>query len=64
MLMFYSIIFICMLVAQAGLLLNWDTTFFSILSLTIVSAVIILYIYLFIRLLQKMKKYDKQSHIN
>ncbi|MCM3611764.1 DUF2812 domain-containing protein [Planococcus sp. MERTA32b] len=64
MLMFYSIIFICMLVAQAGLLLNWDATFFSILSLTIVSAVIILYIYLFIRLLQKMKKYDKQSHIN
>lgn len=62
MLTFYSIIFLCMIVAQAGLLLNWEPSFFSFLSISIVTAVVVLYIFLFIGLLQKMKKYEKQAN--
>lgn len=62
LLTFYSIIFFGMVVAQAGLLLNWEPTFFSILSLTFVTAVILLYIYLFIKLMQKINKYRSQVY--
>ena len=61
MLLFYSTIFLCMVVAQAGLLITWKPTFFSILSLTIVAAVVLLYLVLFIQLHQKINKYNKKS---
>lgn len=59
MLLFYTTIFICMIIAQAGLLLTWEATFFSTLSLAFVTAVIVLYIFLFIKLLQKINKYSR-----
>lgn len=61
MLLFYTTIFICMIVAQTGLLLNWENSFLSILAVTIVTAVIVLYIFLFIKLLQKINKYGNQN---
>lgn len=63
MLLFYSTLFICILVAQVGLLLSWELTFFSILSLGIVSFVVVLYIFLLGQLVQKIMKYDKQTNI-
>lgn len=63
MLLFYSTLFICILVAQAGLLLSWKPTFFSFLSLAIVSAVVVLYIFLLGQLVQKINKYDKKSNV-
>lgn len=64
MLLFYATIFICILVALAGMLLNWKPTFLSALSLGIVSAVVVLYLFLFIQLIQKIVKYNKKSHVN
>lgn len=63
MLTFYSIIFLCMIVAQAGLLLNWEPGFFSFLSVAVVTAVVVIYVFLFIGLLQKINKYDKKSQV-
>ena len=60
MLLFYITIFICMVVSQIGLLLTWNDGLLSKLILAFVTGVIILYIYLFIKLLQKMKKHEQQ----
>ena len=60
MLFFYLTIFICMVISQVGLLLTWDDNFFSKFALVFVTSVIVLYLYLFIKLLQKMKKYEKK----
>lgn len=60
MLLFYAIIFICMIVSQAGILLTWNGNLFSKFALAFVTAVILLYIYLFIKLILKMKKYENQ----
>lgn len=60
-LMFYSIIFICMVVAQAGLLLNWKPTILSAISLGLVTAVVPLYLFQFVQLIQKINKYNKKS---
>ena len=59
MLWFYFIIFVCMLVAQTGLLVMWSDDLLSKIAVAFVSAVIVLYIYLFIKLLQKLRKYEK-----
>ena len=60
MLLFYIIIFISMILSQTGLLLTWNGNVISVLALTLVSAVIMLYIYLFIKLIINMKKHENQ----
>ncbi|ALS79565.1 DUF2812 domain-containing protein [Planococcus kocurii] len=56
---FYLVIFACMLVTQIGLLLTWDGNLFSKFVLALVTAVLLLYVYLFIKLTQQMKKNEK-----
>ncbi len=56
---FYLVIFGCMLVTQIGLLLIWDGNLFSKFVLALVTAVLLLYVYLFIKLMQQMKKNEK-----
>ena len=60
MLYFYITIFVCMLVAQIGLFLTWNHTLFSKIALAFVTGVILLYIYLFIRLMRKMRNHEKR----
>lgn len=59
MLFFYITIFICMLVAQTGLLITWNGNVLSKFALVLVTAVLLLYFYLFIKLLQQMKRNEK-----
>lgn len=59
MFLFYTIIFLCMVVAQIGLLLTWNGDLFSKFALAFVTAVLLLYVYLFIKLFQQMKKNEK-----
>ena len=61
MLYFYIAIFIGMVVAQTGLFVSWDGETYQKIALAFVMAVLLLYIYLFIRLLQKMRKNEKLS---
>lgn len=61
MLWFYITIFICLLVSQAGLLLTWNGELFGKIALAFVWAVIVLYIYLFIKLIRKTKKNEETS---
>lgn len=61
MLNFYLILFLCLIVAQLGMISMWEPTFFSTFSLALVTAVTILYVFLFIMLLQKITKYNKKS---
>ena len=60
MLNFYLTIFLLLLVAQTGMISMWEPTFLSTFALTMVTAVTILYVFLFLMLLQKMRKYEKQ----
>lgn len=57
---FYLTIFLFLIVSQIGMLSMWEPTFFSTFALVLVTAVTILYIFLFIMLVQKMRKYEKQ----
>lgn len=60
MMKFYLTIFIFLMVAQIGTISMWEPTFFSTFTLILITAANILYILLFIMLLQKMKTYEKQ----
>lgn len=59
MLLFYITIFLCMIVSQIGLLVTWDGNIVSQFALGLVTAVLLLYIYLFIKLLQQMRRNQK-----
>lgn len=59
MLLFYLTIFFCMLLALTGLIVTWRLTLLSAIIVSLAAAVSILYIYLFIALLLKMRKYEK-----
>lgn len=59
MFFFYITIFLCMIVAQTGLLITWDGNILSTFALVLVTAVLLLYFYLFIKLLQQMKRNEK-----
>lgn len=59
MLLFYVAIFIGMLVSQIGIVLTWNGNLLSKFALVLVSAVVILYIFLFIKLLRQMRRAEK-----
>ena len=63
MLMFYAILFIAVFAALVGLLTTWRPSFFAYFSLTIVLSVVVLYLLLFIQLIQKILKYRKQANV-
>lgn len=59
MLWFYITFFIVLIVSQTALLLTWNGELFQKIILALVWAVIILYIYLFIKLIRKTKKNEE-----
>ncbi|MCJ1910019.1 DUF2812 domain-containing protein [Planococcus ruber] len=59
MLVFYAIIFLCLVVSQIGILLTWNGNLLSTSVAIFAGAVILLYIYLFIKLLRQMRRYEK-----
>lgn len=61
MIWFYITLFICLIVAQAGLLLTWNGELYQKIILAFVWAVIVLYIYLFIKLMRNAKKSEKRN---
>ncbi|CEG23782.1 hypothetical protein BN1080_02787 [Planococcus massiliensis] len=59
MLVFYAVIFLCLVVSQIGILLTWNGNLLSTSVAIFAGAVILLYIYLFIKLLRQMRRYEK-----
>lgn len=60
MLYFYIILFIAMLLGQTGLILTWNDSLISKIVLAFVTAGALLYIYLFIWLIRKMRNHERQ----